>query len=110
MITFADFTKIDMRVGTIVEAEIFENARNPAYKIFVDFWGDIGIKKTSAQVTALYTPEELIGKQIVWVLNFPPKQIADFMSEFLLLWAVGEGKNVTLLTVDKTVENWEKIS
>lgn len=109
-IDWNDFAKIDMRVGTIIRAEIFENARNPAYKIWADFWEKIGIQKTSAQITTLYSPEEIIGKQIIGVINFPPKQIGNFMSEFLLLGSIGKNKNVTLLSVDKRVENDEKIS
>src|SRR5690554_7806832 len=80
-INWKDFEKIDVRAGTIIKAEKFEKARNPAYKLWVDFGEEIGIKKTSAQITILYNIEELIGKQIVAIVNFPPKQIADFMSE-----------------------------
>lgn len=104
-----DFAKVDMRVGTILEASVFEEARNPAYKIVVDF-GSLGIKKTSAQITKLYQPEELIGKQIVGIVNFPPKQIANLMSEFLLLGAVGEAKEVTILQTERPVPNGLKIS
>ncbi|MCD8539108.1 MAG: tRNA-binding protein [Leadbetterella sp.] len=106
-ITWDDFAKIDIRTGTIIEAEVFTEARKPAYKIRVDF-GELGIRKTSAQVTRLYRPEELIGKQVAGVLNFPPKQIAGMKSEFLLLGAVNEDE-VTLLTADKPVKNGLKI-
>lgn len=104
-INWNDFEKIDVRAGTIIKAEKFEKARNPAYKLWVDFGEEIGIKKTSAQITILYNIEELIGKQIVAIVNFPPKQIADFMSECLVLGAVGPDKEVTLLTPDKSCKN-----
>lgn len=108
-INWEDFAKIDIRVGTIIDAQIFEKARNPAYKVWIDFGGK-GIKKTSAQITNLYDLNELIGKQVLAVINFPPKQIADFMSECLLLGAVGENKDVTLISVDKPCENGLRIS
>lgn len=108
-INWEDFAKIDIRVGTIIDAQIFEKARNPAYKVWIDF-GEEGIKKTSAQITNLYDLNELIGKQVLAVINFPPKQIADFMSECLLLGAVGENKDVTLISVDKPCENGLRIS
>lgn len=104
-ISWNDFEKIDIRVGTIIDAQPFEKAKNPAYKLWIDFGAEIGIKKTSAQITVLYGVEELMGKQIVAVINFPPKQIADFMSECLVLGVVGNDKEVTLLAPGKTVEN-----
>lgn len=107
-ITWDDFTKIDIRIGTIIEAQIFSEVRNPAYKLMIDF-GDLGVKKSSAQITVLYEVEELIGKQVVCVVNFPPKQIANIKSECLVLGAVGENKEVTLLSVDKSVTNGLKI-
>ena len=106
-ITWEDFAKIDICTGTIVAAEVFAEARKPAYKIKVDFGGS-GIRTTSAQVTRRYSPEELIGKQVVGVLNFPPKRIAGLKSEFLLLGAINQDE-VTLLTPDKPVENGLKI-
>ncbi len=106
-ISWDDFTKIDIRIGTIVEAEVFTEARKPAYKIKADF-GEAGVRTTSAQVTRLYRPEEIIGKQVAGVLNFPPKRIAGLKSEFLLLGAV-EADEVTLLTTDKPVKNGLKI-
>lgn len=106
-INWQDFTKIEMRIGTILTAEIFEEARNPAYKMTIDF-GDLGIKKSSAQITKLYQPEELIGKQIVAVMNFPPKQIANMMSECLVLGGV-EGEKVTLINPDQKVENGTRV-
>lgn len=107
LITWDDFAKIDLRTGTIIAAEVFAEARKPAYKISVDF-GEAGVRTTSAQVTRLYKPEELIGKQVVGVLNFPPKRIAGLKSGFLLLGAVNE-EEVTLLTADKPVKNGLKI-
>ncbi len=106
-ITWGDFEKVEIRVGTIIRAEVFEEARNPAYKLVIDF-GASGTRKTSAQVTRLYQPEELVGKQVTAVINFPPKQIANIQSECLLLGAV-DGKDVTLLTTDKPVENGLRI-
>jgi tRNA-binding protein len=97
-----------MRVGTIISAEVFEEAKNPAYKMTIDF-GDYGIKKTSAQITKLYTPQELIGNQIVAVINFPKKQIATIMSECLVLRAVGDNKEVTLISPDKNIKNGTRI-
>ena len=94
-ITWADFEKIDIRIGTIEKVEIFEKAKKPAYQLWINF-GELGTKKTSSQLTELYLPEELLEKQVVAVVNFPPKQIANFMSECLVLGAV-EGKDVILL-------------
>ena len=95
MITFNDFQKIDIRIGTIINAEPFPEARKPAYKLTIDF-GPLGIKRTSAQITKRYTPEDLLGKKIAAGVNFPPKQIANFMSECLVLGAV-DGEDVFLL-------------
>lgn len=107
MITWEDFTRVEMRVGTIISAEPFDKANKPAYLIFADF-GNYGIKKTSAQVTTLYDPAELVGKQIVGVLNFPRKQIANIQSEFLLMGAM-DGQEVTLLNVDRPVRNGVRV-
>ncbi|SEH69883.1 tRNA-binding protein [Paenimyroides aquimaris] len=104
-ISWNDFEKLDLRVGTIVDAQIFEKAKNPAYKLWIDFGSEIGVRKTSAQITVLYGIDDLIGKQIVAVVNFLPKQIANFMSECLVLGVVGTNKEVTLLTPGKVVEN-----
>jgi tRNA-binding protein len=108
MITWEDFEKIDIRVGTVIEAVDFEKARNPSYQLTIDF-GGYGIKRSSAQVTALYTKEELVGKQVIAVVNFPPKQIANFFSECLVLGIYNSDKNVVLLEPSKKVENGDKI-
>jgi tRNA-binding protein len=109
MISWEDFEKIDMRVGTIQKAEAFEKARKPAYKLWIDFGNEIGIKKTSAQITNLYSPEELINKQIIAVVNFPPKQIADFMSECLVMGVYNKNRDVILLNPNLPTENGNKI-
>ncbi len=106
-ISWTDFMKVEMRVGTVISAEVFEEARNPAYKIQVNF-GEYGIRKTSAQITTLYQPEDIIGKQVVAVVNFPPKQIANIMSECLILGAV-DGKEVTLIAPGMKVKNGLRI-
>lgn len=106
-INWNDFEKIEIRVGTIISAEVFKEARNPAYKIIIDF-GESGIRKTSAQITKLYTPDEIIGKQVIAVVNFPVKQIANIQSECLILGAV-DGDEVTLLTTDKPAKNGLRI-
>ena len=107
-ITWNDFEKIDIRSGTIIAAELFEGLNNPAFKLEIDF-GDLGIKKSSAQLTKLYTAEELKGKQIIAVVNFPPKQIRNFFSECLVIGVYGNEGEVTLLSVDKPVANGSKI-
>lgn len=107
-LTWNDFLKVEIRVGTIISAEKFEEAKNPAYKMMVDF-GDFGMKKTSAQITKLYTPEEIIGKQVIAVINFPPKQIANIMSECLVLGAVGAHNEVTLIQSERKVPNGTRI-
>lgn len=108
MITFEDFAKIDIRVGTVLEAELNKKAKKPAYKLKIDFGNEIGIKKTSAQITDYYTPDELIGKQLLAVVNFPPKQIADFISEVLILGTYSTG-GVILITPDKKAQNGDKL-
>ena len=108
MISRDDFEKIDMRCGTILEAAVFEKAKKPAYKLKIDF-GESGIKQSSAQITALYTTEELIGKQVIAVVNFPPKQIANFMSECLVMGIYNEANQVVLLHPSLPVENGTKV-
>lgn len=102
-INFEDFTKVDLRVGTIIEVNDFPEARRPAYKLTIDF-GALGIKKSSAQITTLYTKDDLLEKQIVAVVNFPKKQIGRFMSDCLVLGAVN-GKDVILLHPENRVKN-----
>lgn len=102
-ITFEDFTKVDFRIGTIIEVNDFPKARNPAYQLTIDF-GDLGIKKSSAQITTLYSKDDLLNRQIVATVNFPKKQIANFMSECLVMGAV-EGKDVILLAPEVKVKN-----
>ncbi|HAI18789.1 MULTISPECIES: tRNA-binding protein [Xanthomarina] len=107
-IQFEDFAKIDLRVGTIIEVANFPEARKPAYQLTIDF-GELGIKKTSAQITTLYKKEELLQKQIVAVVNFPKKQIATFMSDCLVLGAVN-GQDVVLLNPENKVKNGSPVS
>jgi tRNA-binding protein len=102
-ITFEDFSKVDLRVGTITEVNDFPEARKPAYKLSIDF-GDLGIKKTSAQITALYSKDDLLGKQIVANVNFSEKQIANFMSQCLIVGAV-DSEKVILLSSEEKVPN-----
>lgn len=108
-ISWDDFEKVEMRVGTVLEAEDFPEAKNPSYKLKIDF-GKIGIKKTSAQLTKLYKKEDLPGKQVICVTNFPPKQIASFMSECLVLGVVLENKEVVLLQPEREVPNGYRIA
>jgi tRNA-binding protein len=108
MITYDDFDKIDMRVGTITEAKSFEKAKKPSYQLKVDF-GDLGIKNSSAQITHHYRTDELVGKQVIAVVNFPPKQIANFFSECLVLGVYDDDKNVILLQPERNVGNGFKI-
>lgn len=109
MIAYSDFDKVEIRTGTIVKVEDFPEAKKPAYKVTIDF-GDRGIKRSSAQITQLYSKEQLKGKQIVAVINFHPKQIGPFMSECLILGAVGDDGNVTLLQPEKPVDNGLRIA
>ena len=107
-ISWADFDKIDIRVGTVLSAEDFVKARKPAYQLRIDF-GELGILNSSAQITHHYNIEDLIGKQVVAVINFPVKQIANFFSECLVLGIYDENQNVVLLSPDKKVMNGMKI-
>lgn len=102
-LTFEEFQRVDVRVGTIVKAESFPEARRPALKLWVDFGAEIGVKKTSAQITVHYTPESLPGRQVAAVVNFPPKQIGKFMSEILVLGLPDEDGEVVLMVPDKPV-------
>ncbi len=103
-----DFEKVELRAGTIIDAEYFPEARKPAYKLTVDF-GPYGIKRSSAQVTRHYTKDELPGRQIVGVINFAPKQIANFISEFLVTGFAGENGDIVLTSIDKPVPNGSKL-
>ncbi len=108
IITFEDFTKVDLRIGTIVDVNDFPKANNPAYQLTIDF-GDLGVKKSSAQITTLYSKEDLLNRQVVAVVNFPKKQIADFMSECLVVGAVKED-DVFLLHPETKVKNGSVVS
>ncbi len=108
MITWSDFEKLDIRAGTIIEVNDFPEARKPAYQLTIDF-GELGIKKSSAQITKLYSKETLLNKQIIAVVSFPPKQIGKFMSECLVLGVVGEDEEVTLLQPGIEVKNGLRI-
>ena len=108
MATFDDFMKLDIRVGTIIEVNEFKKARRPAYQLKVDFGEEIGIKKSSAQITDIYKIEDLVNKQVLAVVNFPPRQIADFMSEVLVLGTYSKD-GVVLIKPDKHVENGDKL-
>lgn len=108
-ISWSDFEKVDMRVGTILEVNDFPKARKAAYKLKVDFGNEIGIRNSSAQITVHYQKEELLGRQVIAVVNFPPKQIADFISECLVLGIYDENKDVILLQPGKPAANGLKI-
>ncbi|MGX1199035.1 tRNA-binding protein [Parvibaculum sp. MBR-TMA-1.3b-4.2] len=99
-ISFDDFMKVDIRIGTVVEAEPFPEARKPAIKLRIDFGADIGVKKSSAQITDRYAPETLVGRQVMAVVNFPPRQIGPFMSEVLTLGFPDEERKIVLAGVD----------
>ena len=108
-ITFEDFLKVDIRIGTIIEVNDFPKARKPAYQLRIDF-GDLGIKKSSAQITDLYSKEDLLNKQVSAIINFKPRQIANFMSECLVLGVYNKKDNVVLLQASKTIKNGEQVS
>ncbi len=108
-ISWADFEKVEIRTGTIIAATDFPEARKPAYKLAIDF-GELGIKKSSAQITAHYPKEALVGKQIVAVVNFPPKQIGPFLSECLVLGAIQEDGSVVVLQTEQDVKNGLRIA
>lgn len=104
-LSWSDFLKVDMRIGTVKEVLDFPQARNPAYRIRIDFGPELGVLKSSAQITDRYSKEELLGKQVIAVVNFPRKQIANFMSECLILGAVGHEQGVVLLEAGLPVPN-----
>jgi tRNA-binding protein len=108
-ITWDDFEKIDIRTGTIIEVNDFPKARKSAYQLTIDFGAELGIKKSSAQITTHYKKEDLLNRQIIAVVNFPPKQIATFISECLVLGVYDENKDVILLQPERTVNNGHKI-
>lgn len=108
MATFDDFMKLDIRVGEVIEVNDFKKAKKPAYQLKVDLGEEIGIKKSSAQIKDLYQAEDLVGKQVMAVVNFPPRQIADFMSEVLVLGVYGDD-GVVLIQPDQKVKNGDKL-
>mgnify|MGYP001596802527 FL=1 len=108
-ITFDDFMNVEIRVGTIIKAEPFPEARKPAYKMVIDFGGDVGQKKSSAQITTHYQYEDLVGRQVMAVTNFPPRQIGPFMSEVLTLGFADDKGEIVLAAVDKPVPNGERL-
>jgi len=108
LVSFADFLKVDIRSGTVVRVEEFQKARKPAYKLWIDF-GSLGVKGSSAQLTGLYRPEELKGRQVLAVVNFPKKQVADFVSEALVLGLPGAKGNVVLVYPERPVPNGARL-
>ncbi|HLR09358.1 MAG TPA: chaperone CsaA [Bacillota bacterium] len=110
MATMDDFMKLDMRIGTVIKADPFPEARKPAIKLEIDFGKEIGIKQSSAQITRRYEPDDLIGRQVVGVVNFPPMRIAGYKSEVLVIGGIPEEGDVVLLKPDEPVENGTSIS
>lgn len=107
-ISWSDFEKIDLRVGTIIDVKLFEKAKNPAFQLWIDF-GELGVLKSSAQITKLYNEKDLLNKQVTAVVNFPEKQIANFMSQCLVLGVIGADKNVILISPDQSTQNGSRI-
>ena len=108
-ISFDDFMKVEIRAGTVLKAEIFPEARKPAYKLTIDFGHEVGEKKSSAQITVHYKPGDLVGRQVMAVTNFPPRQIGPFMSEVLTLGYADENGDIVLSTIDRVVPNGERL-
>lgn len=109
MITYQDFIQVDIRIGTIIEARPFPEARQPAYQLMIDFGAELGVKKSSAQITHHYLCEDLIGKQVLAVVNFPPKQIGPFRSEVLVLGLSDDQSAIVLVSPDQPVVNGQKL-
>ena len=109
IVTFDEFMKLDIRIGTVTDVQPFAKARKPAFKIWVDFGSALGVKKSSAQITEHYTPDSLIGQQVMAVVNFSPRQIADFMSEILILGFMDENNAVVLAKSDKKIPNGKRL-
>jgi tRNA-binding protein len=109
LISWSDFEKVELRSGTIVEIHDFPKARKPAYQLYIDFGKEIGIRKSSAQITTLYSKESLIGKQVMAVVNFPKKQIANFMSECLVTGFANENGDIVLCVPDQPIPNGQKL-
>ncbi len=109
-ISWSDFEKVELRIGTVIRAEDFPEAKKPAYKLWIDFGEGIGVKKSSAQLTKLYSKEELFGKQVLCCINFPPKQVANFISECLTCGFIGENGEIALAIPERKVKNGAKLA